>query len=284
MIKDNKGITLVSLVITIIILLILSGILLIQLEQNDIFEKTKLAKEESENAQKTEQNYLEEYENNINAITNEGSNDDKVDDKNMVMLLKGEDFLDSSPQKNNNIINNNVTISEDGKNGKSFYFNGKSYFTIYNTSLVDGSKDFTVDLWAKFLENPSSYSTLFRIGGNNTGSAMCTVGLYILNDNIILMTNGGGRGWDYTSTSTTFEKNVWMHLAVVKNGNEMYLYKNGQKVGTRTFSSELTTTQLNYFGKDCDIGNQYFKGYLDEIRISNIARWTEDSFDINELK
>ena len=43
--KKNKGITLVALVITIIILLILAGISIAQLTGNGLFENAKLAKE-----------------------------------------------------------------------------------------------------------------------------------------------------------------------------------------------------------------------------------------------
>lgn len=45
--KENKGITLVALVVTIIILLILSGISIMVLTQTGIFEKAKEAKEKS---------------------------------------------------------------------------------------------------------------------------------------------------------------------------------------------------------------------------------------------
>lgn len=52
--KKNKGITLVALVITIIILLILAGITITQLTQNGLFEKAKLAKDKYEEAEARE--------------------------------------------------------------------------------------------------------------------------------------------------------------------------------------------------------------------------------------
>ena len=48
--KENKGITLVSLVITIILLLILAGITIASITSTGLFEKTKEAREESEKA------------------------------------------------------------------------------------------------------------------------------------------------------------------------------------------------------------------------------------------
>ena len=50
--KKSKGITLVALVITIILLLILSGISISALTNTGIFQKAKDAKQASENAEK----------------------------------------------------------------------------------------------------------------------------------------------------------------------------------------------------------------------------------------
>lgn len=61
--KEQKGITLVALVITIIILLILAGISIATLSGSGLFQKAKDAKEKSINAQGVENNTLVEYEN-----------------------------------------------------------------------------------------------------------------------------------------------------------------------------------------------------------------------------
>ena len=71
--KESKGITLVALVITIIILLILAGISIAQLTGNGLFENAKLAKEKSKNAQQKETETLDNYYNKIYEI--EGNRD-----------------------------------------------------------------------------------------------------------------------------------------------------------------------------------------------------------------
>ena len=63
--KENKGITLVALVITIIILLILAGISISALTNTGIFEKAKDAKEKSEDAALDLNTKLDEYENEL---------------------------------------------------------------------------------------------------------------------------------------------------------------------------------------------------------------------------
>ena len=55
--KLNKGITLVALVVTIIILLILSGITISSLTNTGLFENAKEAKNRTEDAQNKNKNY-----------------------------------------------------------------------------------------------------------------------------------------------------------------------------------------------------------------------------------
>lgn len=69
----EKGITLVALVITIIILLILAGVAITALTQTGLFEKAKQAKNATENAQLKEENRLTDYDSKINEIV--GSRD-----------------------------------------------------------------------------------------------------------------------------------------------------------------------------------------------------------------
>ena len=68
---ENKGITLIALVITIIVLLILAGVSIATLTgQNGILTQAQNAKNRTEEAQAEEQNRLNEYENKINEYIN----------------------------------------------------------------------------------------------------------------------------------------------------------------------------------------------------------------------
>ena len=64
--KENKAITLIALVITIIVLLILAGITVAQLSGNNLFENAKLAKEKYKNSQEDEDKTIEQYGDEIN--------------------------------------------------------------------------------------------------------------------------------------------------------------------------------------------------------------------------
>lgn len=67
--NQQKAITLVALVITIVILLILAGISISTLTNTGIFEKAKEAKGKSENAEKEQGQILDDYEKELNKYT-----------------------------------------------------------------------------------------------------------------------------------------------------------------------------------------------------------------------
>ena len=75
-IKKEKGITLVALIVTIVILLILAGISISSLTNTGIFDKAKEVQKVSENAEKEQKNILSEYEDEIynNASTSKVEN------------------------------------------------------------------------------------------------------------------------------------------------------------------------------------------------------------------
>ena len=77
----DKGITLVALVITIIILLILAGISISALTQTGLFGKAKEAEQKSKAALELENTTLGDYENEINEIVSTGSREESNDNK-----------------------------------------------------------------------------------------------------------------------------------------------------------------------------------------------------------
>ena len=72
--KGKRGITLIALEITIIILLILSGITISSLTNTGLFKNAKEAKNRTEDAQRQEQDLLNQYEEELNRYTNSNSN------------------------------------------------------------------------------------------------------------------------------------------------------------------------------------------------------------------
>lgn len=84
-IRRNKGITLVALVITIIILLILAGVAIFSLTQTGLFENAKQSKNAMENAQNSENLILTSYEDVIKKMGSiSGSRDGEISNSTII--------------------------------------------------------------------------------------------------------------------------------------------------------------------------------------------------------
>ena len=110
--KKNKGITLVALVITIVILLILAGISISALTNIGIFQKAKDAKQKSEDAALDQNTKLDEYENEIDKYLPEQGGEKLVDKVNDGTIKVG-DYISYTPDgaSTENILQELATYS-----------------------------------------------------------------------------------------------------------------------------------------------------------------------------
>jgi hypothetical protein len=84
-----------------------------------------------------------------------------------------------------------------------------------------------------------------------------------------------------TSTITT---NNWYHIAVSRSGNSWYLFINGAQEATTIYSiTPFATTQPMTIGKQKVstsgsgvLSSDSFEGYIDDVRITNHARYTSN--------
>ena len=89
--KKSKGITLIALIITIIILLILAGISISALTQTGIFSRAKQAEQKSKDAQEEENSTLGTYENEINKYLDKNSGETPSEPKEIKLVDKVKD-------------------------------------------------------------------------------------------------------------------------------------------------------------------------------------------------
>ena len=94
--KNQKGITLVALVVTIIILLILAGISISALTNTGIFQKAKDAKQKSEDAALDQNTKLDGYENELDKYLPE-QGEEKLVDKVNGGTIKVGDYISYTP-------------------------------------------------------------------------------------------------------------------------------------------------------------------------------------------
>lgn len=136
--KNNKGITLVALIVTIIILLILAGITISRLSKSGLLEKANLAKEKTENAEKEENLILKEYEEYIDG-TRETITIDKEVYENMQGQLTTLNTKLNELEANYNILSSQVQNFSAYPKGEKILLDSGDFSTAKtNTAPGDG--------------------------------------------------------------------------------------------------------------------------------------------------
>lgn len=189
-----------------------------------------------------------------------------------VLLLHAEDFTDSSIN-NLTINNNNVSIVDGGKFGKCFYNDNTNYI---ETTLPNAlGNNFTIDFWIKLNAYPTiseKFAVPFSLGEYNDGvyfqleTSTTSKTLYVWLGN--------------KNNSIDAEKiplNTWTHLAVTFDGKKYDFYLNGERQFELENTVHTSQVNLNLFrsGGSVTLG-RHFKGYIDEVKIVEVVRWTDN--------
>ena len=181
----------------------------------------------------------------------------------------------------NSITNNGCIISttQSKFGGSSGYFDGVNDHLILSntTDLNMGSSSFTIECWFYPLSF-ADYQTLFI---QRIISATGYVPIYftiMANGKLTLWMSANNANWglvDNQSTSNTLTLNVWNHIALVRDVNNIYMFINGVLGFSTTISGSLMAPPSNVY-----IGGNYYgyiHGYLDEVRITKgIGRYTSN--------
>lgn len=203
------------------------------------------------------------------------------------LLLHGNDLIDSSKDKRA-ITNTKVAISTaQSKFGdSSFYFDGSAYLTIPGYDF--GTDDFTIDWW-EYPTNANAgtrftnvYCTAFA-----TQAGGLLTHLYCNNSLQVYLSNKTGGAstddWNVLAGKTLGNNvvNTWTHRAVVRSGSSLMFFKNGllehtYNIGTNRIGySADRPWGIGNWASDYMLTGYSYTGYIDEFRVSDIARWTE---------
>ncbi|MBS7355134.1 MAG: LamG domain-containing protein [Eubacteriales bacterium] len=202
------------------------------------------------------------------------------------LLLHGDSFLDGSKDKRV-ITNTGVAVStaQSKFGGSSFYFDGSAYLTAPGYDF--STDDFTIDWW-EYPTNANAGTRFTNVYCTSYATQAGGILLYVNEDGLRLYLSnktGGATTNDWNVLSyTALGSNVintWTHRAVVRSGSRLMFFKNGlleytYNIGTNRigYSADRPWGIGNWASDLMTTGYPYI-GYIDEFRVSDIARWTE---------
>ena len=199
------------------------------------------------------------------------------------LLLHGDEspLVDSS--LNNHPVTTNGSISRSAAQSKfggySIYSDGSSgnYLSVTDHADFDlGSGDFTIDFWAYVIDTNDYYFVMSKTPSSGYGA----IGITVKNTGHMTFWFGQSSGSWTQAVEATLTTGQWQHWACVRESGMLYLYRDGTSATTPVSANFAldTTAQDLWIGRQNWAANPYwFKGYLDEIRISKgVARWSSD--------
>lgn len=161
----------------------------------------------------------------------------------------------------------------------SLYLDGTGdYLSIPDSDDWDfGANDFTIDSWIRPTSNAHHHCPI------SAGDSLTFWRLLLISDGSVAF-NSAISGVFQSDYSWPFgwTPNNWYHLAIVRNGTNLYCFKDGTllsgSASTLISTNSVTngTGQLE-IGRVVGLTSEYYEGYLDELRVSKgIARWTSN--------
>jgi len=213
-----------------------------------------------------------------------------TNDSNTVLLLHcdGTDasttFTDDtgvrSPKGISAIGNAQVDTAQSKFGGASALFDGTGDYLTVNPVGTDlyfpAGQDVTIEMWIR--PNVTQQFNPFFGLGNARGASSGEVSLYIESFGgqfYLRMAYNYGAVLALTSAGGAIASNNWYHIAYSREGDVHRLFLNGALQETETDAG----LNLGVSGQGCKIGSWadasgFYTGHIDEVRISNIARYT----------
>lgn len=185
---------------------------------------------------------------------------------------------DSSGNSNDGAIHDATWT--DGMSGNALHFNGvDSWVEIPNSPSLSGLSQITLEAWIKGESIPSRPTGIIS---KCDGSAPPTNAEYFLglNDDgrVFFETDNGVAIFSSQSDRLITQTGVWYHVAATWSGNSYSMFVNGQQVysGTCSPQTTLSNTLPVQIGRHGSWSWVYFDGLIDEVKIYNYARTSNE--------
>lgn len=143
-----------------------------------------------------------------------------------------------------------------------------------------GTGDFTIDFW--YMQNSAvEYAVWYYQGVDGNNLVIFHTGAGSLKPRFVILSGGNIKALYAATNNQTFTADTWYHIALVRNGANVYIFKDGVSLAL-TVTQAIGTNSSPDLAAGVEIGNAVtynapLNGAIDEYRVSKgIARWTSN--------
>ena len=288
--NKDKGITLIALVITIIILLILAGISISALTNQGLFKNAKAAQNATEKAEKEQGQRLNEYEDEINKYLNNANEDEKIglitdninkelsktdntklkDEKgNRIVVPAGFKIVNGATTVDKGIVIEDVT--ESGTKGSQFVWipvgtitkaDGTSVeinlnrYTFDSNGIPTAQDDKIIDTYYQELEESNKGNTVAKSISDFKTSVLKNGGYYIGRYEARTATARNAAGNDLTQITEKGTENVYNYVTQLQAAQLSQNMYNSDKFTSDLINSYAWDT-ATVFIQNCGTNAKY---------------------------
>ena len=186
-------------------------------------------------------------------------------------------FTDSSPLAANWTAVNGAVISttQSKFGGASASFpNATSYLTptASSSNYAFGTDDFTIEMWVYLNSGNTLYNVVYD-ARSLAIQAGATPVIYTIGTALYYFANGQNK-----ITATAPDTNSWHHLAVCRASGNTRMFLDGTQIGSTYTDSSTYIIASGPFVGNAFLFDSVWKGYIDEIRITNGYAWYTSNF------
>jgi hypothetical protein len=139
-----------------------------------------------------------------------------------------------------------------------------------NAAWNVGSGDFTFEVWVR----PVDTTNRGLISQRSSSTSNFAWEVTLSGSTLFFNYSTNGTSFSTLSSGVTYTLNTWIHIAVCRSGNNLYLFKDGSLLSTNPLSASIfdSTASLLVGGRGGI--STTFNGYMDELRFTKAARYT----------
>lgn len=191
---------------------------------------------------------------------------------------------------NNPLTNSGSTNNATGKFSQARSFNGtsQSLSALHTASLAQATATMTIEAFIYMPTLPSNSSSVIAGKNGASGQYGWEFGVRKQGSNHRLYFKCSSNG---TSTSEVTSSNLtaaqktavqggYIHVAAVLTGGSAYLYFDGVSIGNNTCVTSLFNNSSTPLTIGSAAGTNYFLGSIDEVRLSQTARYSGTSYTV----